>query len=418
MDIQLDHSWMYNRLNPCRKGYTEEFRNGLDEFVSFALQQEGIINDEIRCPCSNCKNVPLKHFEEVKVHIFQKGFKPNYWNWTCHGESDPELLVEINKEKSAQEAHSNHHSTFENMIYDVVGLQHQMQFEEDIEESPNISDQKFYDLLHVAQKPLWRGCNDHTELSTAVRLLMIKSEGNMSQRSFNQMVALMKETHPPNNLVPTDYYRTKKIVSKLGRTVEKIDCCVNCCMLFYTNECKQLRECKFCNAPRYKEKTNGREKCKEVLMKRMHYLPLIPRLKRLYASMSSAPHMRWHYENKREPGVMCHPSDGEAWKHFDQIYPSFAAEEGNVSLGLCTDGFMPFNHTASPYSCWPVIVTPYNLPPKLCMTTPYMFLTLIILGPHNPKNKIDVYLQPLIDELKLLWNEGVLTYDISRKAYI
>jgi len=59
-----------------------------------------------------------------------------------------------------------------------------------------------------------------------------------------------------------------------------------------------------------------------------------------------------------------------------------------------------------------VIVIPYNLPPELCITTPYMFLTLIIPGPKNPKEKIDVYLQSLIDELKLLWNEGVLTYDI------
>jgi len=47
--------------------------------------------------------------------------------------------------------------------------------------------------------------------------------------------------------------------------------------------------------------------------------------------------------------------------------------------------------------------------------TPYMFLTWIIPEPKNPKEKIDVHLQPLIDELKLLWNEGVLTYDISRK---
>lgn len=85
---------------------------------------------------------------------------------------------------------------------------------------------------------MWPGCNDRTELSTAVRLLTIKSEGNMSQRSFNQMVTLMEETHPPNNLIPTDYYRTKKIVSKLGLTAEKIDCCVNGCMLFYTDECK------------------------------------------------------------------------------------------------------------------------------------------------------------------------------------
>ena len=47
------------------------------------------------------------------------------------------------------------------------------------------------------------------------------------------------------------------------------------------------------------------------------------------------------------------------------------------------------------------------------MTREYMFLTLIIPGPSNPKGKIDVYLQPLIDELKLLWDEGIPTYDAS-----
>ena len=58
-------------------------------------------------------------------------------------------------------------------------------------------------------------------------------------------------------------------------------------------------------------------------------------------------------------------------------------------------------------------VPPYNLPPEMCMTTPFMFLTCVIPGPKNPKNKIDVYLQPLIDELKELWDIGVETNDIS-----
>ncbi|WMV09352.1 hypothetical protein MTR67_002737 [Solanum verrucosum] len=50
-----------------------------------------------------------------------------------------------------------------------------------------------------------------------------------------------------------------------------------------------------------------------VPVKALHYLPLIPRLKRLYASMRSAPHMRWHHEYRRPPGVLSHPSDGETF---------------------------------------------------------------------------------------------------------
>jgi hypothetical protein len=86
-----------------------------------------------------------------------------------------------------------------------------------------------------------------------------------------------------------------------------------------------------------------------------------------------------------------------------------------VRLALCADGFTPYSNSSSSYSCWPVIVTNYNLPPDMCMSSPFLFLTLIIPGPRNPKSKIDVYLQPLISELKQLWFEGVNTYDISRK---
>ena len=113
---------------------------------------------------------------------------------------------------------------------------------------------------------------------------------------------------------------------------------------------------------------------------------------------------------------MQHPSDGKAWKHFDNVYPDFAADPHHVRLGLCSDGFTPYvQASASPYSYWPVFLTPYNLSPEMCVTKPYMFLTCLIPGPTNPTKKIDVYLQPLIDDLQLLWNEGVFTYDIFGK---
>ena len=123
--------------------------------------------------------------------------------------------------------------------------------------------------------------------------------------------------------------------------------------------------------------------------------------------------MRWHHEHRQESGVPRHPSDGLAWKHFDQKYPNFAAEPRNLRLGLCANGFIPFSISGRSYFVWPIIVTPYNLPPDMCMTTPYMFISCVIPGPKNPKNRIDVYLQPLIDELKMLWDVGVDTFDIS-----
>ncbi|WMV50045.1 hypothetical protein MTR67_043430 [Solanum verrucosum] len=110
--------------------------------------------------------------------------------------------------------------------------------------------------------------------------------------------------------------------------------------------------------------------------------------------MRSAPHMRWHREYRRPLGVLSHPYDGEAWKHFDNVYPDFASEPRNVRLGLCADGFTPFSNVASPYSCWPVFLTLYNLPPEMCMTSPYIFLSCVI--PERISHDTHLFDVPLV----------------------
>jgi hypothetical protein len=48
------------------------------------------------------------------------------------------------------------------------------------------------------------------------------------------------------------------------------------------------------------------------------------------------------------------------------------------------------------------------------MKSKYTMLSLLILGPQSPGNNIDVYLQPLIEELKELWELGVDACDASK----
>ncbi|XP_028790871.1 uncharacterized protein LOC114746759 [Neltuma alba] len=297
------------------------------------------------------------------------------------------------------------------MVMDAAGPSFWDNYSEGPEEMPNPDARAFYELLRAAQQPLWEGCEEESQLSATLQLLSIKATTNMSQQSFNLVSQLMRRTQPKDTHMPTDLYQTKKLVSKLGLDYKKIDCCVNGCMLYYKAD-DSATQCKFCCEARYfSKKCHGRKK--KVARKQLWFLPLIPRLQRLFASEKIAKQMRWHYENRRGSNVLSHPSDGQAWKVLDRTYPNFAYDPRNVRLGLCADGFTPFGQSGRQYSCWPVIITPYNLPPEVCMTREYMFLTLIIPGPNNPKGKIDVYLQPLIDELKLLWDEGVPTYDAS-----
>jgi len=109
-------------------------------------------------------------------------------------------------------------------------------------------------------------------------------------------------------------------------------------------------------------------------------------------SLKTAEHMTWHQSHDVVDGVMVHPSDGEAWKHFNNVYPHFSAELRNMRFRLCTNKFNPFRSFAVPYSCYPVILTAYNLPPGMCMMSEFMFLSTVIPHPNSPGWNIDVCL--------------------------
>ena len=49
------------------------------------------------------------------------------------------------------------------------------------------------------------------------------------------------------------------------------------------------------------------------------------------------------------------------------------------------------------------------------MKQTFFMLSLLIPGPTAPRNVIDIYLQPLIDELNELLKVGAKTYDASTK---
>ncbi|KAG8372077.1 hypothetical protein BUALT_Bualt12G0029000 [Buddleja alternifolia] len=132
--------------------------------------------------------------------------------------------------------------------------------------------------------------------------------------------------------LPDSFYASKKVVAPLGLGLQKIDACENDCMLFWKDD-EDLQECKICHHPRFKPRKRGwKKKHKSIPFKQLSYLPLTPKLQRLYTLQTTAEHMRWHKEDPGEEGKLCHPRDGEAWKHFDRSHPIFAAESRNVRL--------------------------------------------------------------------------------------
>src|SRR4051812_32192627 len=67
------------------------------------------------------------------------------------------------------------------------------------------------------------------------------------------------------------------------------------------------------------------------------------------------------------------------------------------------------------YSCWPVFVMPLNLRPSEIMKRKNIFLTLIIPGTKYTGKNMDVYMQPLKEELQQALDEGFKTYNATSK---
>jgi hypothetical protein len=131
-------------------------------------------------------------------------------------------------------------------------------------------------------------------------------------------------------------------------------------------------ECMHCSRSRYVKVVNedGASVTMKVTVKQLCCMPITLRLKQLYLSEETTKQMRWHKEKKRDskdPDIMSHPADTEAWEALNRFDPEFVRDPRSVRLGLSMDGFQPHSEANGLYSCLPVFVMPYNLSPNKCL---------------------------------------------------
>ena len=431
---------MYRRRD-SNGDLSEEFKIGLREFLRKAGTMRTVQSTGITlCPCRKCKNRSSHTIDTVSGHLYTKGFMHDYYVWYLHGEGFgndvgasssnyqpvyPPNMPSYNysgfhhvyeHEVGNVDQYPEHNavgpSRIEDMVHDAFPGVNTYVPDDDVVEEPNPNAKQFYDMMSSANQPLYDGCREGlSRLSLASRMTTIKSDHNLSASSMDDWTALFKEYLPQGNHAADSYYEVQKLVSNLGLPARTIDVCIDNCMLFWKDD-DNLQECRFCHKPRYKPQGVSRAR---VPFQRMWYMPITDRLQRLYQSEQTAQHMRWHADHQSAEGEIKHPSDAKAWKHFQSLYPGFAAEKRNVYLALCTDGFKPFGMSGRNYSLWPVVVTPYNLPPEMCMQREFLFLSILVPGPKHPKKSLDVFLQPLIEELNDLWSRGARTFDFYKQ---
>ncbi|KAJ0856260.1 putative Transposase-associated domain-containing protein [Helianthus annuus] len=397
---------------------------GVQSFLKAAEAHRVRVNAEdqlIFCPCASCKNFQKHDIKEIKFHLLRDGFVPGYTCWSKHGESLSNRGTSSFNEDNDQTYNNEQDTDQENDTLNEDNDNFNEMYD-DLE--TNVGDngqEKLRKLLEDELKPLYVGCNKYSKLRAVLRLSILKSTHGWSDKSFTDLLVLLNDMLPEGNELPLSSYQAKKMMCPMGLEVERIHACPNDCML-YRNEFKNHHKCLKCNASRYKRKSETDEVDDDVTKngppaKMLWYLPIIPRLKRLFANEKEAKLLRWHSDDRINDGKLRHVADSPQWRTINNRYPEFGKEIRNIRFGLSSDGINPFGNMSSRHSTWPVLLCIYNLPPWLCMKKKYIMMSLLIQGPKQPGNDIDVYLAPLIDDLKTLWSPGVNVYDSYKKEY-
>jgi hypothetical protein len=68
----------------------------------------------------------------------------------------------------------------------------------------------------------------------------------------------------------------------------------------------------------------------------------------------------------------------------------------------------PFDENRTAHNTWLVILMMYNLQTWLCHKRKYIMLSILIQGLKQAGINIDVFLEPLMKDMKKLWNEGCI----------
>jgi hypothetical protein len=105
-------------------------------------------------------------------------------------------------------------------------------------------------------KPLYLDCQKYSRLSGDLKLLQLKADHGLSNKSFKHLLYVLRDMLPEGNQIAESVYEAKKIICPLGIEVEKIYASKNSCVLF-RGDYVDLDQCPKCGYDWYKRKKDG-----------------------------------------------------------------------------------------------------------------------------------------------------------------
>ncbi|KAL8090867.1 hypothetical protein AgCh_040077 [Apium graveolens] len=231
-----------------RNNVLDEYKVGVKEFIDFALKKKDS-KGNIRCPCNECGNLFFFQPDTVTYHLYRFSIIESYTTWDLHEER--------NRPPVQTRSSSSHTGYRDDDMYDAHEMLRDFREAhadfENIEEEPNATARKFYEMVDNASEPLYPNNANITTLSFTNKLLHFKSRHGCSNKEFDELLGLIGSVLPNDHKLPSTYYDVKKMTSALNMGYEKIDACGNDFMLFYKENSKKTH-CDICNTSRYKDR--------------------------------------------------------------------------------------------------------------------------------------------------------------------
>ncbi|KAF7129367.1 hypothetical protein RHSIM_Rhsim10G0071900 [Rhododendron simsii] len=306
----MDKDWM-----AMKNRWSEQYKQGVESFITFAVANSGT-QAEIRCPYIDCLNSKTLSSEVFRIHLILKGINSSY---------------EPVPARHPQTQYDDYHEHNEGIGNQIGREREDVRYFDKLFKLLNVK------LILVVQRQFYH---------SLLRCFMLKKLGN---ETLDMIMKIIKEMLPVDHEIKSTItwtiYDAKKFLRDLGLGYIPIHACKYECSLFW-EENANLENCPTCNEPRYKVNDGTGKKIPHKILR---YLPLTPRLQRLYYCKKTAPDMRLHKYKHVDDEELRHPADGQEWKDFDEHFPDFASEPRNtihdlpayaIMFGWSTKGYL------------------------------------------------------------------------------
>ena len=229
--------------------------------IEYALIHKANNSDgRLKCPCKRCCNMKWLEWRSIVEHCVGFGLQDDYDIWTDHGEENVSHRPSFADDpaETSRGCGEDIRSMLEEIMPTCLEVDNEGGDMRYFPQDMGGDTTTFMQYVKDAEEDLWHGNKEFTVMSFLVTILHAKSLYGWSDTSFTALLKIFKRAMPKKAKCPEKFSQCKKIIASIGCSMEKIDACLNDCILFW-DEHKDRENCVKCGTSRWKKKVSEQD---------------------------------------------------------------------------------------------------------------------------------------------------------------